>query len=261
MTLSHLTFSVLFSLSVGFFISMGFVRANKVGPRYYLYHGLGTALLALLAFWALSPETPLSLAVWTFIGGATLYSFFKGRSQWFSWVIYGVALTAAVWAFKLDVASVIPHGSPLFPSPWYFVSNTFLSALVLGFTIGAMLLGHWYLIQPKLPIAELKRLTLLLAAILTLRFILSSWGSLHVLLPKTEIEIYRFLGGDTVGIFLLMRWVWGLIGPLALLYFIWKTVQMRSTQSATGILYVATVLVLAGETVSQYLSFFHGLPV
>jgi hypothetical protein len=49
------------------------------------------------------------------------------------------------------------------------------------------------------------------------------------------------------------RVITGLIGPLILAFLIWRTVKMRSTQSATGLLYVAVILVLFGELISKYL--------
>jgi hypothetical protein len=44
-----------------------------------------------------------------------------------------------------------------------------------------------------------------------------------------------------------MRWGMGFAGPAVAAVLAWKTVQIRSTQSATGILYVALALVLFGE--------------
>jgi len=49
------------------------------------------------------------------------------------------------------------------------------------------------------------------------------------------------------GIFVWMRFLFGIVGPASLMGFIWKTVEIRSTQSATGILYVQLFLVLSGE--------------
>ncbi len=40
----------------------------------------------------------------------------------------------------------------------------------------------------------------------------------------------------------------------------WKTVEIRSIQSATGILYAALVFVLFGEVISAYLSLATGQP-
>ena len=47
-----------------------------------------------------------------------------------------------------------------------------------------------------------------------------------------------------------MRWGMGFAGPVLAAILAWKTVQIRSTQSATGILYVALALVLFGELAS-----------
>jgi hypothetical protein len=55
-------------------------------------------------------------------------------------------------------------------------------------------------------------------------------------------------------LFLAIRWVVGLAGPTLATYLAWKTVQIRSTQSATGILYIAMILVLFGEVTATALS-------
>jgi hypothetical protein len=39
----------------------------------------------------------------------------------------------------------------------------------------------------------------------------------------------------------------GVLGPLVATVLAWKTVEIRSTQSATGILYIAMMFVLFGE--------------
>ncbi len=53
--------------------------------------------------------------------------------------------------------------------------------------------------------------------------------------------------GDNSTLFFLMRWCIGFAGPIAATILAWKTVQLRSIQSATGILYAAMALVLIGE--------------
>ena len=49
------------------------------------------------------------------------------------------------------------------------------------------------------------------------------------------------------------------MAPLILCILVWGTVKIRSTQSATGILYVIVLSILTGETLSQYLMLYHGL--
>ena len=61
-------------------------------------------------------------------------------------------------------------------------------------------------------------------------------------------------------LFFLFRVLWGIVGPIALSWFIWKTADMRSNQAATGLLYVALVFVLIGELLSSYLTVATGFP-
>jgi protein NrfD len=63
------------------------------------------------------------------------------------------------------------------------------------------------------------------------------------------------------GVFVWMRLLFGIAGPLSLLWFTWKTVEIRSTQSATGILYVQLFLVMAGELLAKYLRVAAGFPL
>jgi len=55
------------------------------------------------------------------------------------------------------------------------------------------------------------------------------------------------------GIFFWQRVLFGLIGPAVLAYMTWETAKIRSTQSATGILYVDFFMVIVGELVAKYL--------
>ena len=50
-----------------------------------------------------------------------------------------------------------------------------------------------------------------------------------------------------------MRWLLGLIAPLVLGWMAWETARIRSTQSATGILYVVVIVCFLGELMSQLL--------
>ena len=63
------------------------------------------------------------------------------------------------------------------------------------------------------------------------------------------------------GVFVWMRLLFGIAGPLSLIWFIWKTVEIRSTQSATGILYVQLFLVMSGELLAKYLRVAAGMPL
>lgn len=247
MSLSDLLFSLLYTLSLGTFVTFGFIRSKHVGRRYYIYHGLGATLLTLGAFLLLNRsglEETSNLYLFAFVFFGTLYPFLIGGVlEYLSYLLATIAGFAFLWT--------------TFP-PEILSADLLLSTLLLGTTLGAMLLGHWYLIEPKLPIEELKRLTLAYLAALALRWILALGMGWDLLSGKSELELSRYLVGHP-GIFVMMRIGWGLVVPTGLGYLIYRTTWMRSTQSATGILYVAVVCVLVGEILSQYLALFHGI--
>ena len=50
-----------------------------------------------------------------------------------------------------------------------------------------------------------------------------------------------------------MRIVIGLVLPTVFAYMVWQCVRLRSTQSATGILFFMSILIAVGELTSRYL--------
>jgi hypothetical protein len=61
-------------------------------------------------------------------------------------------------------------------------------------------------------------------------------------------------------LFVLFRVAWGILPPLGMAYWIWETVRMKSTQSATGILYAAMICTMIGEGMGLYLTLATGVP-
>ena len=122
-------------------------------------------------------------------------------------------------------------------------SGRLASAFLLGSTLTAMLLGHHYLTAPAMSIDPLRRFVRCMAwslgaraalAALGLWFWREGWGVSSASTPSTAL-------------FLAIRWGMGVAGPALATYLAWRTVAIRSTQSATGILYIAMTLVLFGE--------------
>jgi hypothetical protein len=128
-----------------------------------------------------------------------------------------------------------------------------IHALAGGFLLGtvthAMVLGHWYLNQPRLPIEPLKGATTLL---------LSSAAISVVIGLATRSSL---VGGTVAGSMLPFSssgywWGWLLLmaGVLALGAMIYSTVKRRSTQSATGLLYVAIMPAVVAQFVVNLLA-------
>jgi hypothetical protein len=123
------------------------------------------------------------------------------------------------------------------------------SAFLMGSTLTAMLLGHHYLTAPAMSIDPLKRIVRCMG-----------WGlGVRGLLAAVGLWWFHGMSGvaddPTVSpLFLAVRWGMGVVGPAVATMLAWKTVQIRSTQSATGILYIAMTLVLFGELTALVMS-------
>jgi hypothetical protein len=125
------------------------------------------------------------------------------------------------------------------------------SAFLLGSTLTAMLLGHHYLTAPAMSIEPLKRFVRCMAWGLGVRAVLAGVG---VALWSGHLAPAASQAGGVSPLFLAVRWGMGFFGPGVATLMAWQTVKIRSTQSATGILYIATTLVLFGELSAMILS-------
>ncbi len=135
------------------------------------------------------------------------------------------------------------------------VASFLTSAALLGSSFTAMVLGHWYLVLPTLDVRHLQSVVRFhvgstvaraLAVVGVAWAAAAAWDSL--LAPSFATYV---LSID--GIFLWQRALFGLLGPAVLAYMTWETARLRSTQSATGILYVDFFMVIVGEVVAKYL--------
>jgi hypothetical protein len=129
---------------------------------------------------------------------------------------------------------------------WAFsAASRFASAFLLGSTLTAMLLGHHYLTAPTMSIEPLTRFVLCIGGGLLARGLVAVFGLILVYRGLVSPQPVSF--GPSSLLMLSMRWGMGFAGPAVAAFLAWRTVQIRSTQSATGILYVALALVLFGE--------------
>lgn len=132
------------------------------------------------------------------------------------------------------------------------------SAVILGIISYSMVLGHYYLVVPRLSEKPLKISVMILWAVLAVKMI---WSGVEISKNWAFFEELTQLGGGYAfnWLMLTMRVVWGYVVILVMSIFTWKLVVIRSTQSATGVLYAMTIFVFVGELVSAYLLFTYGL--
>ncbi|MBI1324173.1 hypothetical protein GC170_13445 [bacterium] len=125
----------------------------------------------------------------------------------------------------------------------------------LGATLTAMLLGHYYLTAPAMSIAPLSIL---------IRGMFLGLG-LRAVTTLAPFVLGQTSGGMNLDAFsalwLGMRVVMGYAGTFLATYLAWRTAAIRSTQSATGILYIALALLLFGELTAMLLGRSWGMTV
>jgi hypothetical protein len=232
-------------LASGLLASLLLLRPSQINPRFFRVHFLTALGLMVVAGYFLRT----SADSWTWIAlGAGIGLCFLGSLVWSldkapGGIFFIVAASAVALAGLLHAAFLT---FPDIAVPM-LVSDQLTSSLLLGLATTAMLMGHSYLIAPAMSLRPLLTLIGALFVALLLRGALGGW----VLWDWTgEHPLVRL---DEVNMLLPVRWMIGLVGPAALSLFALQTARIRSTQSATGILYVVVILTFLGEVVSQVL--------
>jgi len=191
-----------------------------------------------------------SAALWVVLAGAI--------SAYSSAVAWGLGLpriglrTAAV-AVLATAGWLAAASGPAHSGLWSAnAASRLTSGFLLGSTLTAMLLGHYYLTAPAMTIEPLKRVVALMAWGLGARCLLAAiglWAANAGSLGEGAVPLHT-----NAAIFLAVRWGMGFVAAGISTYLTWKTVEIRSTQSATGILYIAMIFVLFGELTSLVLA-------
>ena len=183
----------------------------------------------------------ITAAVLSYVGAVCwLYE----SAKWGRRLLLLVSATGLMGALALPaIAFPLTTSTPL----WLRAVNDATAGLLLGSTLAAMFLGHWYLNTPTMELGPLKRLLMLMAVATALRAVLCGSGAIF------EIGGPAVLA-DSFWAILSLRWLSGLVGTAVLATMSWYTLKIPNTQSATGILYVAVIGVFLGELTSQFLS-------
>jgi hypothetical protein len=255
-------------LALGLMLALAFVT-ERAGERFFKFCAAAAAFMAACALYLLlrrygtagAPGAPGGAAYPALLAAGLVSAFgmvLYNRAWHFGWRRLerpSLALTL------LAGAAVVGLSTPA-AQRFLITASSLTSILLLGAATAAMILGHYYLVVLDLPIAALRKLTLLLVVGLALRSLVVAaalFGPVHAGLDEARLVAAGLWSAD--GVFVWMRLLFGIAGPASLIGFIWKTVELRSTQSATGILYVQLFLVLSGELLATYLRVAAGLPL
>jgi hypothetical protein len=161
----------------------------------------------------------------------------------------GVAAIGIILTLSLIALNLLPAMSSA--DNWLPRLSSLASAGTLGAAMTGMLLGHRYLTAPGMPLAPLIWLNAGLGLASVFRCLVS--------FAALGMEI-RVLTEPTYWIWLALRWLAGILGPMAACIMVHRILRYRNTQAATGVLFVAVILTFIGELTADLLQRALGVP-
>lgn len=152
--------------------------------------------------------------------------------------LVGLAVTAAA----------VTERTPPAAAPAAAAAVTLLGGLTLGMALYTMVLGHWYLNVARLPIAILARAVAVYGVLLALRLVWDgvAFATQSVPYQGLPLPLYAFVA-TLDGFLLAVAVFFGTLFPLAAIWLVQRTLHAKSTQAATGILYVVVVAAIIGD--------------
>jgi hypothetical protein len=270
-SLAFINWTVLTALGVGAFAAVVAGRFRTEATRGYLaFTAFSAAAFALLAGLAdgglpsLSPdlairadpawEGPRRVALLALPVIASLYgvALLRGRRA------APIALAGLAAAALVLIAGALSWGGGGLESLLLLVELAGL-ATVLGGVWAAMVLGHWYLVTPRLPEAPLIRFSRWLGIALAVQIgLFMVWLGLGA--GPSGAPAFAGLVGPWA-LFVWLRLLVGLVFPLIVSWAAIQTARSRSMESATGLLYINVGSIAAGTILAAGLYFGAGLLV
>lgn len=169
-----------------------------------------------------------------------------------------LALASLGCAAVVVVAAAMSWGGGTLGSLLLAIQLAAISA-ALGGVWAAMVLGHWYLVTPRLPEGPLVRFARWLTVVLAVQVALFvAWTALGA--GPSGTPGFGALTGNWA-LFVWLRLVVGLVFPLVVSWAAIQTARTRSMESATGLLYINVGTIAAGAIVAAGLYFGAGLLV
>ena len=161
----------------------------------------------------------------------------------------GLAIGAGL-AGIMALAALAAAGGTL--SAPLFTAQLILVSLALGAVSAAMLLGHWYLVTPKLSPGPLRRMMWLLLGALALQALTFAVAVLAISSGP--------LSGP-IGWLTWLRLVVGILLPIGITVLALLASRAASLQASTGLLYIGLAFVMAGSIAGASLAYLTGVPV
>ena len=265
----QLAFGGMFALAIPpfFKVERGFFKSSA---SVYLSAALATvAGFVLLALRGGRGEAPSPAALWTaaaiwalfsVVLAAYLYTLWTDRgrlrAQTFSAAFVTGMLAVVASAVMLEPAGLGAAGALVYGL------TALGAAAALGLSSGAMLFGHWYLIDPNMPVDYLRSFIRVLgyALVAYLAALALTIGLLAVAAGSHGTAAIETLIGSHLGL-VAMRMLLGPGAALVLTGMCWQTLKIPQTMAATGLLYITVLAVLVGEMLGRYVMFRTAVPL
>ena len=270
-SLAFINWTVLTALGVGSFAAVVAGRTLTEATRGYLaFTAFSAGAFALLAAFAdlglpvLSPELAVRAdPAWEGPRRLALVALPVLAA------VYGVALLRGRAARPVAVAGLAAGALALLGGAFSWGGGGLDSALllvelaglaaVLGGVWAAMVLGHWYLVTPRLPEAPLVRFARWLGLALAVQLgLFVAWLGFGA--GPAGTPAFAALVGPWA-LFVWLRLLVGLVFPLVVSWAAIQTARSRSMESATGLLYINVGTIAAGTILAAGLYFGAGLLV
>lgn len=252
-TLPLVLFVVLFEIAIGGAMLMWLLDRAPDTPRGFLRLAGGVDLVA-AAFGALVGGTLSGEAAG--IGRASV-GVTALTALYFATTLVGARSFRGIVGGATALAGIVllAWASAARPGGWSYdvlvLAALPLGALALGGANAAMLLGHWYLVTPRLSPAPLQSAALVFFAAVALQA-----AAAALVVARGDVSAAWQVSPIAVGI----RVGVGIAVPAVIALGAWWTARLN-TQSSTGLLYVALGMVLAGELSARVLYYTSGVPL
>lgn len=166
-----------------------------------------------------------------------------------NWPRTVVAIASALVGLAALVTLAAAGGTRSAP---LFAAQIVIASIALGAVTAGMLLGHWYLVTPRLSPAPLRRIMWMLVGSLVLQGLLFAAAVLAV-----DGEA---LSGP-MGWLTWLRLGVGVLLPIVVTVLALLASRAPSLQASTGLLYIGLALVLAGSIAGSSIGYLTGVPV
>jgi len=265
----ELAWGGLFALAIPpfFNVERGFYKSSA---SVYLAASITTAVgLGLLALRGGATAGPGAVSLWTASALWTLSSAAVAVYLYTLWTENGLLRSRAyVLGLGLGLVALIANVTLLMPPGFGAVGaiayslTAITSALVLGLVSGAMLFGHWYLIDLEMPVDYLRTFVRLLGIVLVADLVALG---LALAMPAMigsagAAAAVHELFASHLGL-LAVRFVLGPVATIVLVWMCWQTLKIPQTMAATGLLYIAVMSVLVGEMLGRFILFRTAIPL